>query len=207
MMPAMNFDGIAYTSTDGAFTFDLGLIPAEMWRRVFKKQADHMFGNEAIAKASPSANKGEILDAETRAEVILKAREKLRDRLISLDWGSDEKTVKVPTGDELEDIYQSMLAIDARKAANKNPRLKATKTKDQWVAPADGGGETLVGLDLVIKSFLANKTEGEAREADLRARAQVAFDAKKRDAEIRAAAKARAAAAEPTVAESWEMSI
>lgn len=190
------FAGRKYVSTDGQFEVDLSQLHINTWIHAFTKAANHVFGNEAISKAAPSANKGIALEGDERAAVIRKDREKNLALMVAGTWGDGTSTrmPKVPGLSMLEQIENSLIAERTRQALAK-AGFKPGEAKDTWI----GNDGIAYPLDVWMGVWINDPDEGETRKAEIKERAQIRYQAKKREAELAKAAKEREATrAKPT---------
>lgn len=183
-----------YTSTDGEFTVDLSRLSPVIVNRLISRTMDHVFGNEAISKASTAkAKAGGVLSDDEYAKIVADARVSLRDKMYDESWGDRSRTPRTPGANRLDQIFNMLCATETRAAIAKMG-LKAGEDKDTWISPQDGQPHSLADW---MESYLRNPTRGAERRDSLNQRAQAKLDQENRDAELRKAAKAREAAAAP----------
>lgn len=187
----IDFEGKVYTSTDGKFTVDLGALHLNTWINAFSTRADHVFGNEAISKASTARAKNPDISEEAYEAIKLEARNKYLADMVAGTWG--EKGNRGPRAvgaNRLDQIRNNLAAEDTRKAVAK-AGWKLGEAKDTWIHPEAG----IVTLAECMKSFLDNEELGAERQASINERADVKYKAELADAELRKAAKEREAKA------------
>lgn len=183
-----------YTSTDGEFTVDLSRLSATIVNRLIARTMDHVFGNEAISKASTAkAKNGGVLSDDEYAKIVGDARVTLREKMYDESWGDRSRTPRSPGANRLEQIFNMLCATETRAAIAKMG-LKAGEDKDTWISPQDGQPHTLTEW---MGSYLGNPQLGPGRRANLDERAKAKLEQENRDAELRKAAKAREASAAP----------
>jgi hypothetical protein len=191
-----------YVSTDGKFKFNLSALPFVTLLNAVTLKFDHVFGNEALAKASEAKRKaGGVLSDKDRDAIILAARETYLKDMRAAEWGHKSGGgVKMPSANRLEEIRNGFLAVETVKALTQKG-IKAGTDADTWINPKD---QKAYGLAYWADKYLKApqpatdpkfKTLGEQRGAELDVRAKTKFEAEKAEQEAKKAAKAREAAA------------
>jgi hypothetical protein len=185
---AIDFGNAVYTSTDGQFTIALADLHANTWLNAFTRAADHVFGNEAISKASTAKakNGGELADDE-RAAIVLEARTRYLNDMVAGTWG--EKGTRAPRqvgANRLEQIVRNITAADTRKTIAK-AGYAAGEAKDTWVT---AGGDVF-DLATAMTAYRENPELGAERCASIDRRAKAQHDAELVDAAERKAAGER----------------
>jgi hypothetical protein len=193
-----------YASTDnGKFRFKLAELPFVTILNAVTLKFDHVFGNEALAKASEAKRKaGGVLSDADRDAIILKARETYLKDMRAGEWGnkSGGGAVKMPSANRYEEIRNGLLATGTI-AALKQKGIKPGTEEHTWINPKDSKP---YGLAYWADKFLkAPQAATEAGFANLGAQRAAALDKeakRQHDDELakaaaRKAAKAREAAA------------
>lgn len=182
----MDFNGQVYTSTDGKFKIDLDSLHLNTWLNVFAKVAAHVYGNEAISKASTARAKNPDLPESEYEAIKLTAREGYLASMIAGTWGEGQRGPRMPAANRLEQIQNNLAAEDTRKAIAK-AGWKPGEAKDTWLHPEAG----VVKLADCMQSYLDNEEFGPERKASIAQRAKVKHDAELADAALRKEAKER----------------
>lgn len=187
----VDFTGQTYRSTDGKFEFAYDELHATTILNALARTFDHVFGNEAIAKASTAKKKaegGELSEAEV-AEIVAKAREKYLADMKAGTWGEKgSRGPRMPAKNRLEQIVNNLLAEDTRRAVVKQG-FKPGEATNTWVHP-DG---RVFNLAVLMGVYQNNPQLGAERMADIQARAERKLADEQADAEARKAAKEREA--------------
>jgi hypothetical protein len=188
-------------STDGKFRFKLADLPFQTLLNAVTLKFDHVFGNEALAKASEARRKDPNLTDEQRAQIILTARTAYLTDMRAATWGNKSGGgVKMPSANRLEEIHNGMLAVETVNAL-KQKGIKAGTEENTWINPKDGKS---YGLPYWADKYLKApgpaskpefKTLGEQRAAELKSRAKVRHEAEIAEQQAKKDAKAREAAA------------
>jgi hypothetical protein len=187
---AIEFGDATYTSTDGAVTMKLADLPLSTIINACTRAFNHVMGNEAIAKVAAARKKDPGLTDEQVQSIIAEAQRNYVQQMQAGQWGeASGRAPRGPAANRLEQIFNNLLA-DATRKAIANAGYKSGDEKNTWLVPGNDGGEIVVTLADVSERYLANAKLGAERRALLEKQAADKYEAEKKDAEHRKAAKA-----------------
>lgn len=181
---AIDFTGLEYDAN--GVKINLADLHINTWVNAFNRVADHVFGNESIAKASTARAKDATLSDEAYEEIKAEARKGFESAMIAGTWGDKgRRGPRMPAANRLEAIYNAIAAADTRIVLAAEYKQG---TKDGYWIAKDGNEYPLADW---MKAFLTHPTLGEGRQASIQRRAEVKYEAEKADAAERKAAKER----------------
>jgi hypothetical protein len=186
-MANLDFSDREYVSTDGLFRFSMADVHPETVWNAFVKQADHVYGNEAISKASTAKKKTGDLTDDERADIVLEARNRYLADMVAGTWGlKGNRAPRTPGATRLEQIINNITANDTRAAIAK-AGYKEGAAKNTWLTAA-GDEYTLADW---MQAYVSNETMGKARVDSIRKRAEQQLETETLAANEKKAARER----------------